>query len=167
MGLLPSGVVGTGAEVAAACGVSPGTLINSNTQWMGFAHKGKILYVPQKPIRHSVSWSQFNALELITGKRVKLNGVEYIARAFDEDANEWVDLMRRVSANDSGTWAKYSDAVLVLSNNAPGQNTMTQKQNTPTTYLGRGSQGINFTENLAIGTASMYRGWRPVMELIG
>lgn len=168
LGLLPTSEVGTASEIAAACDITAGTVINQNTQWMGFTHKGNVLYIPQKPIRNNVSWNQLNDAGLIFGKTVSINGVSYTARVFSETENEWLDLMRRVSSGgiSSGRWASYSDAVLVLSGDLPGQNSMTQ-QHSGTTYLGRGSQGVNFSENLSKAGATTFRGWRPVLQLIG
>lgn len=45
-----------GDNLALAIGLAQGTAINSNTPWMKFSSKGKVVFVPVKPLRHSVSW---------------------------------------------------------------------------------------------------------------
>lgn len=52
----------TGSGIAAAIGLSAGTLINSDTPWIKYIWKGKICYYPLKPLRHSVTWDHiYNA----------------------------------------------------------------------------------------------------------
>ncbi len=169
LGLIPSADFVSGSQLAALCGLSVGTLINNGTGWMSFAFKGKNILVPQKPIRHSFSWNQLNALGLITGKVIKIGDVEYKVRAFDETTDEWRWLMYSVSsgaASLGSKFANWNDATLVLSGDLPGQSTHTQ-QESGTTYLARGSRGVAASEMLAKSTASTFRGWRPVVEMIG
>lgn len=45
-----------GDNLALAIGLAQGTPINNNTPWMKFSSKGKVLFVPVKPLRHSASW---------------------------------------------------------------------------------------------------------------
>ena len=45
-----------GDNLALAIGLAQGSPINSNTPWMKFSSKGKVLFVPVKPLRHSASW---------------------------------------------------------------------------------------------------------------
>lgn len=52
----------TGSGIAAAIGLSAGTLINSDTPWIKYIWKGKICFYPLKPIRHSATWDDiYNA----------------------------------------------------------------------------------------------------------
>lgn len=58
-GIIPDGENGmdfNGSNLAQAIGLSAGTLMESNTPWMKFSWNGKILFVPLKPIRRSLSW---------------------------------------------------------------------------------------------------------------
>lgn len=45
-----------GDNLALAIGLAQGTAVNINTPWMKFSSKGKVLFVPVKPLRHSISW---------------------------------------------------------------------------------------------------------------
>lgn len=46
----------TASNLALAIGLTQGTAINEKTPWMKFSRKGKVLFVPVKPLRHTVSW---------------------------------------------------------------------------------------------------------------
>lgn len=45
-----------GDNLALAIGLAQGTAININTAWMKFSSKGKVVFVPVKPLRYLVSW---------------------------------------------------------------------------------------------------------------
>ena len=46
----------TGDQLATSIGLTAGTSQYSGTAWLKFALDNEILYIPKKPIRHSVSW---------------------------------------------------------------------------------------------------------------
>lgn len=46
------------ANLASTVGISEGTLINNNVPWCKFAWKGRILFIPLKPIRYGVTWRE-------------------------------------------------------------------------------------------------------------
>lgn len=46
----------TGDNLALAIGLVQGIPVNVTTPWMKFSSKGKVIFVPVKPLRHSVSW---------------------------------------------------------------------------------------------------------------
>lgn len=51
-----------GTNLALSIGLTGGTPINMNTAWMKFSWRGKVLFVPVKPLRHSATWDQiYNA----------------------------------------------------------------------------------------------------------
>lgn len=45
-----------GTNLALKIGLAAGTPINMNTAWMKFSRNGRVLFVPVKPLRHTVSW---------------------------------------------------------------------------------------------------------------
>lgn len=55
-GIVPASDFITGDALASAVGVTQGTSQFSDTNWLKFAFQGEIYMVPQKPIRHSISW---------------------------------------------------------------------------------------------------------------
>lgn len=46
-----------GKNLALAVGLSSGTSQHENTAWMKFSRNGEVLFVPVKPIRHSMPWN--------------------------------------------------------------------------------------------------------------
>lgn len=46
----------TGTQLAAALGVTEGSVLNDSTDWFKFAHKGIVIFTPVKPIRAECSW---------------------------------------------------------------------------------------------------------------
>jgi len=55
-GIVPASDFITGDALASAIGVTQGTSQFSDTPWLKFAFQGEIYMVPQKPIRHTISW---------------------------------------------------------------------------------------------------------------
>jgi len=55
-GIVPANDFITGDALATAVGVTQGTSQFSDTNWLKFAFQGEIYMVPQKPIRHTISW---------------------------------------------------------------------------------------------------------------
>lgn len=51
-----------GPNLALAVGLAQGTSFNNDTPWMKFISNGEIMFVPVKPIRHTLSWNSiYNA----------------------------------------------------------------------------------------------------------
>lgn len=57
----------TGDLINAACDVTEGVSINSDTPWVKHVHNGKILISALKPIRHSVTWRHLYEKGLVYG----------------------------------------------------------------------------------------------------
>jgi len=55
-GIVPASDFITGDALASAVGVTQGTSQFSDTNWLKSSFNGEIYMVPQKPIRHSISW---------------------------------------------------------------------------------------------------------------
>lgn len=80
-GTVPASALFTGSELSSAVGISAGTLQHNTTDWLKFAWKGKILFRPTRPIRHTISWDNINAAGCVFGaKVVKKNGLDYKVR---------------------------------------------------------------------------------------
>ena len=57
----------TGAELASLLNVTQGNLQNSDTDWFKFSIDGKVLFVPKRTIRHSISWNHLYSRGLVYG----------------------------------------------------------------------------------------------------
>lgn len=80
-GRVPASELFTGSELASLVGISQGTLQHSDTDWLKFACKGKILFRPMKAIRYSISWNHINEANCVFGdKTVKKNGMTFKVR---------------------------------------------------------------------------------------
>lgn len=80
-GLVTSAEMITGDALTTLVGITQGTSQNSTTNWLKFAYKGKVLFVAQKPIRHSVSWDAINNAGAVMGtKQVAIKSLNYKAR---------------------------------------------------------------------------------------
>jgi hypothetical protein len=55
-GIVPASDFITGDALASTVGVTQGTSQFSDTNWLKFAFQGEIYMIPQKPIRHTISW---------------------------------------------------------------------------------------------------------------
>ena len=54
-------------NLALAVGLAQGTAQHENTSWMKFSRNGEILFVPVKPIRHTMSWNSIYAQGAVYG----------------------------------------------------------------------------------------------------
>lgn len=80
-GLVSSSELITGDSLASSVGLTAGTSQFSTTNWLKFAHKGKVLFVAQKPIRYYLSWDNINAVGAVTGtKQVAIKSLNYKVR---------------------------------------------------------------------------------------
>lgn len=66
-GEIPAAEFITGSALASAVGLSAGTLQHDTTPWLKFALEGKILYIPQKTIRYSLSWEHIYQAGVVYG----------------------------------------------------------------------------------------------------
>lgn len=80
-GTVPASELWTGSELAEAVGISQGTVQHNETDWLKFAWKGKILFRPMKPFRHTISWDHINTAGCVYGgKVVEKNGLKFKVR---------------------------------------------------------------------------------------
>lgn len=118
----------SGDELALRVGLTAGTPVNSLTNWLKFAHKGKVLFIPKLPIRYTLDWNTLFNLGIVygdnsevpatlpsgavastsQGKQVELNGDRFVVR-----------LMKGMSTNPAA-YTPNSDYSDVLNGNADG-----------------------------------------------
>ena len=80
-GIVKADELWTGTQLSSAVGISQGTIINNDIDWLKFALDGKILFTPIKPIRHSLSWNTINNVGCVFGtKTISKNGLTYKVR---------------------------------------------------------------------------------------
>lgn len=64
-GELPSTDIINGTDLASQIGLSAGIAFNTGVEWLKFAHKGQILFIPKRPLRYGLSWDQIQAVNAI------------------------------------------------------------------------------------------------------
>jgi len=123
-GLISDGSGGTvfnGSSLAQAVGISQGALMEVNTPWMKFSWNGKILFVPLKPIRRSISWDSIYQAGAVYGTGTDISDGEAYMLENDpyynpeervtQNANVTVDgknyivrLMRGAASDPQDSW---------------------------------------------------------------
>lgn len=103
----------TGTSLSTLTGITSGTLTTSgDITWLKFKHKGRVLLVADRAIRTGISWDNIQAQNCVTGKRIAINGIDYLCRlmtgsdhynyntanggnttSIDGGGNEWDDLI--------------------------------------------------------------------------
>lgn len=64
-GELPSLI--EGGALASQIGLMAGTAVNGGTDWLKFVADGKVVFIPKKPLRKSLSWSHIYARGAVYG----------------------------------------------------------------------------------------------------
>lgn len=186
----------SGSALAAAVGLSAGTLINDAINWIKLAYNGKTQFIPKRCIRNNVSWSQMNAAGVVlpsSNKTVVIAGQTFLVRLMkgaNEDpftgtsggsdvpqtwGSEFNTLMYNLitglnPASETGPQlASYTYGDLGMSPLGPGSCYICQELfpgGTNCLQRGNGS-GLGATSyQVLITNGDAYRGWRPVLELM-
>jgi hypothetical protein len=198
-GTMNSGFFGTldssdfinGETLAAAIGLSSGNKQNTDSRWLKFIHKGKILFVPMLTFRNTVTWDAiylagavygvdgvgpFAATGGVTadqGSRVVIGEdafrVRLLTGAVENPSTvsggEWNDLMVPIWTGDpqKRNWAAFTDGDLNYS--GFGLNSFTQENTAAGTSSRVVRRGDVFSSYAQTATANGL-GWRPCLELI-
>lgn len=183
----------TPTELATALGISEGVVNPEENSWLKFAHRGKTLYIPRRPIRTAISWRAIyqagavygtgdNGTFPSGGSRIQNAQVTKgmfsfrvrLIRGKDEDpghtpaGGEFRDLLHAVHISDpqGRAWENFNNDDMTLGSGA-GRNSWVVERH-PTSSSSRGATGsslTSITHYAADGTATQF-GWRPVLELI-
>lgn len=177
-GEVSAGELITGNNLATLIGLTSGTAQHTNEPWLKFIHQGKILFIAKKPYRHTISWNQLHAQDLVYGETtVEVFGDIYKCRLLtggdadpaSEAGGEWNDLIYPIHVDDpqERAWAQYTDADLVI-RASTGRYSWCQETSaiSSTAHVARGSDGVlTFNINNSSSSNTLV-GWRPVLELI-
>src|SRR5699024_8412813 len=162
-GLISDGSGGTvfnGSSLAQAVGISQGALMEVNTPWMKFSWNGKILFVPLKQIRRSISWdsiyqagagygtgkdisdgeaymlendSYYNPEERVTqNANVTVDGKNYIVRLMRGAASDPQDSWNDSDRGSVGPENEWNHLILPLHERAPDNFNYNVYAGTPT-----------------------------------
>ncbi|MNZ89486.1 hypothetical protein D3C78_1084120 [compost metagenome] len=176
-GEVPTSSLITGSALATAAGLSVGTAINDTQPWLHFVTQaGVTLYIAKKHYRHSVTWNNLSAANIVNGtKTVLIGGKTYKVRlitggATAAAANEWDGLLAGTHVADAKArhWASYTNADLEIDSAASPYVTQCQEASQVNTAnnVVRGLGDINAWNSNNKTTGGTTRGWRPVLELV-
>lgn len=77
-GTFEDGTEFNGATFCTQLGITRGTAMNSTTDWLKLAHGKEVIYIPQKPIRHSTTWQNIAEADCVFGRKtIKIGDVHY------------------------------------------------------------------------------------------
>jgi hypothetical protein len=168
----------TGDALASNVGLSIGGSQFSDIDWLKFAHKGKVQFVPMKPFRFNLHWGHINSANLVYGdKTIEINGLTYKVRLMrgsaDDpymgvtDGSEWNNLMMQV--HEQGNWEiGFTDEDLCTDENIffYGSATICQEVQSNADYrVYRGGEGVSYLGTVGATSANPEYGWRPVLEI--
>lgn len=171
-----SGDLIDGETLATETGFTAGTPYYTDTSWLKFALDGKTLFVAKKPVRHSLSWNQLNAANLIHGDTVlDWQGRTYRVRVLtggDADpastvGGEWNQLMYRVHVDGpvDTHWETYTNSQIHIGSTRTARATFCQERTVNGEVVARGTS-ITYFNTPPASRGSDAFGWRPVLELI-
>jgi hypothetical protein len=183
-----------GVNLASAVGISQGTAQFSETPWMKFSWRGKILFVPLKAIRYSVSWDHIYQAGAVYGtggtisdgeqfmldndpnygegarvsqnSRVTIDGLEYIVRLMRGAGNDPTDSYSNSDRGSNGADNEWNNLILPLHANAPSSFNYNQYADVPRPDWGFGlTDEILQTHNrYGTGTYSWMQETRDTIE---
>lgn len=159
----------TREELDNILGLHKGVAINSNNKWFKFWDHGKVLFVPMKPLRHSLSWDDIDDVDAVYGTIVNNGNYQFNCRLLtggttpEDKDNEWDRLM--VPLNN-GQWANYSDEALGFNYQNGGCSwTQTVPDGFPSYRVTRGHARLARWSRAASSNGDSSYGWRPCLEL--
>lgn len=185
-GVLESADFINSRDLSALVGLNAGSYETTTPKWFKFSSNNKVLFIPMKAIRVTLSWLSIYGVGAVYGtdtntdwttvapvmqdKRVTINGYVFRVRLMTGAANnpatveggEWNKLIYPIV---DGTWAAYTSTDIGTYNGSSlGSCTLCQ-EHSDNNIVRRGFTDYKTYGVSAIDTTSN-RGWRPVLELI-
>ena len=145
----------TGTSLAQTLGIgstAPEVLINNDSGWLKFVHKGKIKYVAKKPFMHTVSWNDIAKAEAVYGNRTvrigsRLFRVSLLSGA-EADPSSWT--ASSTATDNEGVGSEWNELIYRIHTDVPTYGT--------DTYHGGkqgGSNWWNFSNtDIVVGTGN-------------
>jgi hypothetical protein len=175
-GRVPSTEFITYYQLAAALSLpSMGDYNLPAVEWLRFAYKGKVLYIPRANHIRTISWQAVANQGFLAGRTLTVQGKQYKTRMVNGgvDANadsEWRSLMCRVvagSVTGQPDWDNYELKDINFSSLGSFNTTGTlSSELVGGKAVIRGLNQMNQFQPLERNDGDRYVGWRPVLELI-
>lgn len=164
----------TNTQLTNLMAMTSGTLLDSadtDITFHKFIHKGRILLIPSRPIKHSISWDNIQAQNGVKGKVIVINGQEYLCRLMTGSRHyytnnpsiaggEWEDLFVGFHVSNGGI---LKDGDIYINGYTWCQEVHSQSIEYRIT---RGRDNVSEFRFEASYTAISLYGWRPVLEVL-
>lgn len=153
-GEVPASDFITGDELARRIGLTAGTSQYSYEPWLKFSYLGKIEFVAKKPLRHSISWNNINAVGAVFGsKTININGKTYKVRLM-KGKTEGKQNDQSATAGTINHGSEWNKLMLPIHQNAPSNWTYKNNVNSPTENWGVGYTDADLVTHFNDGSGS-------------
>lgn len=139
-----------------------------------FAHKGRILLIPKRPVKYNISWDNIQSQNGVKGKVISIDGQMFLCRLLTGsrhyytnnitiDGGEWKELFVRFHINNGGVLT--NDDIYITGN---GKRTWCQEVYSSGigNRVTRGSETVNEISAIDSTSVGVLAGWRPVLEVL-
>lgn len=169
-------------NLALAVGITQGVLQFNETPWLKFSRNGRVLFVPLKPIRRSISWDHIYLAGAVYGTgsdisageqfmldndgnygagarvaqnaQVKAGSFEYIVRLMKGAGNDPTNSYNNSDRGSNGPGNEWNNLILPLHEKAPSSFAYNQYADTPRPDWGIGLTDADLLTHNRYGTGS-------------
>lgn len=167
----------TNTQLTNLMSMTAGTLLdaeNTDVTFHKFAHKGRILFIPSRPIKHTISWNNIQSQNGVKGKVISIDGNMYLCRLMTGSRHyytnnpsiaggEWEELFVAFHVSNMGV---LTDNDIYVSGN--GDVTWCQEVHSSniSNRVIRGDGSVNYIKSPGSNLAGTSYGWRPILEVL-
>jgi hypothetical protein len=163
----------TNSALSTAMNITVGTLLdgaNTDITFHKFIHMGRILYIPNRPIRHSISWDQIQTQNGVKGKVITIGDKKYLCRLLTGSRHYYTNNTSIAGGEWNDTFLHFHNLGILTAEqvyvSGNGRATWTQEVHSSSilSRVFRGLDSVAGFSNVTATTTSSSRGWRPVLE---
>ncbi|OZV10806.1 hypothetical protein CIW83_18485 [Tissierella sp. P1] len=166
----------TNTQLTNLMGMTAGTLLdaeNTDVTFHKFAHKGRILFIPSRPIKHTISWDNIQSQNGVKGKVISIDANMYLCRLMTgsrhyytsnnsmANGGEWYDTFFKFHTTNGGA---LTDSDIYVDGN--GSYTLCQEVHSSGIANRVFRQGRTYMSGVASTSGGSLAGWRPVLEVL-
>lgn len=167
-GVVSAGDLISGDELCSQIGLMAGESQYSDAGWLKYSVGGKPLFVAKKPIRHTVSWDNINAVGAVWGNSmISKNGIGYIVRLLSTE--EWNKLMYPIHKDHpdgSPNWENFENCDLQVHSSCGNGSYSWTSTPSGSSRVYRGGSGVTNSNSSNSFYANNNYGFRPVLEIL-
>jgi hypothetical protein len=167
----------TNTQLTNLMNMSVGALLdpeNTDITFHKFSHKGRILLIPSRPIKHSISWDNIQSQNGVKGKVISIDGNMYLCRIMTGSRHyytnnpsiaggEWEELFVAFHVSNGGV---LTDNDIYLTGNGNFNWCQEVYFDIMNNRIIRGIDSVNYFTQRPSTTVHETRGWRPILEVL-